>query len=66
VAFTVGYKLHARSDRVIVEARDALAAALQVKAHHPDALIMYARPQNRRGDARHPVPRLREAPRGAS
>lgn len=58
MAFTVGFKLSARTDRVIVEARDALAAALEVKARHPDATIMYARPQNRRGDARHPVHEL--------
>lgn len=56
--FTVGYKIKSRSDHVTVEAEDALAAALQVKARHPDAMIMYSRRQNRRGDARHPVHEL--------
>ena len=39
----------------MVEAEDALIAALKVKTEHPEARIMYVRPQNRRGDARHPV-----------
>lgn len=56
--FTVGFKLKARTDHVTVEAEDALAAALEVKARHPEAVIMYSRPQNRRGDARHPVHEL--------
>jgi len=51
----VGFKLQARTDHVIVDAEDALAAALEVKARHPDAVIMYSRRQNRRGDARHPA-----------
>jgi hypothetical protein len=29
-------------------------AALKLKAERPAAAIMYVRPQNRRGDARHP------------
>ncbi len=58
MAFTVGFKLGSRTDHVVVEAEDALAAALGVKARHPDAVIMYSRPQNRRGDARHPVHEL--------
>jgi hypothetical protein len=53
--FTVGYKREAKSSHVIVEADDALVAALKVKAEHADARIMYVRPQNRRGDTRHPV-----------
>lgn len=53
--FTVGFKLKARTEHVTVEAEDALAAALKVKARHSEAMIMYSRPQNRRGDARHPV-----------
>lgn len=53
--FTVGYKQKAQSHHVIVDAEDALVAALKVKAEHSDARIMYVRPRNRRGDARHPV-----------
>jgi hypothetical protein len=52
--FTVGLKLEGKSDHIVVEAEDALIAALKVKSEHPQALIMYVRPQNRRGDARHP------------
>jgi hypothetical protein len=53
--FTVGFKAKGKAEHVIVEAEDALVAALRVKAEHPDGLIMYVRPQNRRGDARHPA-----------
>jgi len=52
--FTVGLKLHGKADRIVVDAEDALIAALRVKTEHPEAVIMYVRPQNRRGDARHP------------
>jgi hypothetical protein len=52
--FTVGLKVKGKVDHVVVDAEDALVAALKVKAERPEALIMYARPQNRRGDARHP------------
>jgi hypothetical protein len=41
-------------NHVVVDAEDALIAALKAKTEHPEALIMYVRPQNRRGDARHP------------
>jgi hypothetical protein len=53
--FTVGFKIRSRTSHVAVEAEDALAAALQVKARHPHATIVYSRRRNRRGDARHPV-----------
>ena len=53
--FAVGLKLAGKSDHVVVAADDALAAALKVKAQHPEARIMYVRPQNKRGDARHPA-----------
>jgi hypothetical protein len=43
---------------MIVDAEDALIAALKVKAERPDAIITYVRRQNRRGDARNP-PRKR-------
>ena len=38
----------------MLKAADALIAALKAKTEHPEAQIMYVRPQNRRGDARHP------------
>jgi hypothetical protein len=52
--FTVGLKLRGKVHHLVVDAEDALIAALKVKCEQPDALIMYVRPQNRRGDARHP------------
>jgi hypothetical protein len=52
--FAVGLKLSGKSDHVVVDAEDALMAALKVKAERPEAKIMYVRPQNKRGDARHP------------
>jgi hypothetical protein len=58
--FTVGLKLKGKTDRILVDAEDALAAALKVKTEHPDAVITYVRPQNRRGDARHPAHALSE------
>ena len=58
--FAVGLKLKSKAEHVIVDAEDALIAALKVKAEHPEALIMYVRRQNRRGDARNP-PRGRDS-----
>jgi hypothetical protein len=58
--FAVGLKLKAKAEHVIVEAEDALVAALKVKAERPEALIMYVRRQNRRGDTRNP-PRKRDS-----
>ena len=58
--FTVGLKLNGKMDRIVVDTEDALIAALKVKTEHPDAVIMYVRPQNRRGDARHPSHALAE------
>jgi hypothetical protein len=58
--FTVGFKQEAKADHVVVDAEDALAAALKVKTERPEAIIMYVRPQNRRGDARHPSHPLTE------
>jgi hypothetical protein len=58
--FIVGLRLQGKSDRVVVDAEDGLVAALRVKAERPDAVIMYVRPQNRRGDARHPSHALAE------
>ena len=53
--FTVGFKLNGKADHVVQDGQDALAAALKVKAELPEAVIMYVRPQNRRGDTRHPT-----------
>ncbi len=52
--FMVGLKLEGKTDHMVVDAEDALVAALKVKTDHPKVVIMYVRPQNRRGDARHP------------
>jgi hypothetical protein len=52
--FAVGYKLNGKTGHEIVDAEDALIAALRVKAERPEAAITYARRQNKRGDARHP------------
>jgi hypothetical protein len=52
--FAVGLKLKGKSEHVIVDAEDALIAALKVKTKHADAEIMYVRRANKRGDARHP------------
>jgi hypothetical protein len=52
--FAVGYKINGKTGHEIVDAEDALIAALRVKAQRPEAAIMYARRQNKRGDTRHP------------
>ena len=52
--FAVGWKLNGKADQEIVDAEDALIAALRVKAQRPEAAITYARHANRRGDTRHP------------
>lgn len=54
VPFTVGFKSKGKVGHVVVDAEDALVAALRVKADRPEAEIMYVRPRNRRGDTRHP------------
>jgi len=59
--FAVGFKVESKLDHVIVDAEDALAAALEVKKERPQALIMYVRRANRRGDARHPQHGLEKA-----
>lgn len=53
--FAIGFKLNGKAGHVIVDAEDALIAALRVKAERPEAAIMYARHANKRGDARHPA-----------
>jgi hypothetical protein len=52
--FAIGYKLNGKTGHAIVDAEDALIAALKVKAQRPSAAITYARRQNKRGDTRHP------------
>ncbi|HEY8194987.1 MAG TPA: hypothetical protein VIF13_08055 [Hyphomicrobium sp.] len=52
--FTIGFKLEGQVGHALVDGEDALIAALKLKAECPTATIMYVRPQNRRGDARHP------------
>lgn len=60
--FTVGLKHKGKVNHVVVDAEDALIAALKAKTEHLEAQIMYVRPQNRRGDARHPpVARAKDA-----
>jgi hypothetical protein len=58
--FTVGLKVERNSERIVVDAEDALIAALKVKAERPEAVIMYVRRSNRRGDTRHPAHTLTE------
>ena len=52
--FAVGFKVQGKTGHVIVDAEDALVAALKAKMQRPEALINYVRRQNKRGDARHP------------
>ena len=59
--FTVGLRVNRNADRIVVDAEDALIAALKVKAERPEATIMYVRRLNRRGDTRHPPHTLSEA-----
>ena len=56
--FAVGFKIQGKMGRVVVDAEDALIAALKVKMQRPEALITYVRQQNKRGDTRHPMRRL--------
>lgn len=59
--YAVGLRLMNKSEHVVVEAEDALIAALKVKLERPDAVINYVRRQNRCGDARHPARALAHA-----
>jgi hypothetical protein len=54
VRFAVGLNQQGKSDHVIVDAEDALVAALKVKMERPESLITYVRRANKRGDTRHP------------
>lgn len=48
VQFAVGFKLEGKTG-LVVDAEDALVAALKVKIQRPEALIAYVRQQNKRG-----------------
>ena len=61
--FTVGLRLKGKSEHTVVDAEDALIAALKVKTDKPEARIAYVRPANRRGDARNPPERMPEKAR---
>jgi hypothetical protein len=63
VQFAVGFRVQGKSGHVVVDAEDALIAALKVKMARPDAHITYVRHQNTRGDTRHPVHGLADASR---
>ena len=56
--FAVRIKSKSKANHTVVDAEDAFIAALKVKTEHPEAKIMYVRPANRRGDARHPPYKL--------
>jgi hypothetical protein len=58
VQFAVGFRVQGKTEHVVVDAEDALIAALKVKIKRPDVLIAYVRQQNKRGDTRHPMRRL--------
>ena len=46
VQFAVGFKIQGKTGHVVVDAEDALIAALKVKMQRPEALIAYVRQQN--------------------
>jgi hypothetical protein len=47
VQFAVGFKIQGKTGHVVVDAEDALIAALKVKMQRPEALIAYVRQQNK-------------------
>ena len=51
--YTVGLRVERKTDRIVIDADDALIAALKVKAERPEAIILYVRRLNQRGDTRH-------------
>ena len=53
--FTVGLRVKGKADRMVVDAEDALIAALKAKTDQPGATIMYVRRSN---DAVTPVTHL--------
>ena len=61
--FTVGLRRNGKTEHIVEDADDALIAALKAKLKEPNAAITYVRPQNRRGDARHPAVQARTSAR---
>lgn len=59
--YMVGTRVGTRSASVMVEAEDALIAALKVKQQSPTATITYVRKSNVRGDRRNPHPSMSDA-----
>lgn len=57
--FAVGLKASGKSEHTVVDAEDALLAALKVKMQRPEAEITYVRRANKRGDTRHPAHKLK-------
>jgi len=47
VQFAVGVRIHGKTGHVVVDAEDALIAALKVKMQPPEALIAYVRQKNK-------------------
>jgi hypothetical protein len=58
VQFAVGFRIEGKTEHLVVDAEDALIAALKLKIRRPEVLIAYVRQQNKRGDTRHPMRRL--------
>ena len=58
--FAVGMKINGRTDHAVIDAEDALIAALKIKMQRPEAVILYVRRANKRGDARHPAHILKQ------
>lgn len=58
MAYSVGFRIGNRSQHIVVEADDALIAALKVKLEKPEAAITYVRRKNMRGDERNPAEKL--------
>jgi hypothetical protein len=52
--YVVGLRHGKQSKVLTVDAEDALIAALKIKHNYPEALILYVRKSNRRGDRRNP------------
>ena len=52
--YMVGMRIGGRSASVVVDAEDAIIAALKAKHENPAAVITYVRKHNERGDRRHP------------
>ncbi|MEX2451075.1 MAG: hypothetical protein WD407_09490 [Rhodospirillales bacterium] len=52
--YAVGMNVNGKPSHAVIEAEDALIAALIVKTEYPEAAITYARRRNKRGDRRNP------------